>query len=127
MSVNSPQLTTPNPAVERLRYQLLSLGLNTERSDLPSPSKSARGLGPVAVNTVTYAAETLPVSPEHPSINRRVHVPFALTTPANAASMFVGGIGFVAPAPPEAVVRYSPRVIEAVSVNKLAGCDHPSF
>ena len=37
-----PNCTPVNPAVERFRYQLPSVGRKTETSDLPSPSKSER-------------------------------------------------------------------------------------
>src|SRR5687768_3245378 len=58
-SVASPQFTAVNPADERLRYQILSEGRNTDTSDSPSPSKSVRvgrrnwiGISKLSVTTV---------------------------------------------------------------------------
>src|ERR1051325_7276434 len=50
-----PQFKTWNPAVERFRYQLPSEGRNTDKSVLPSPSKSALDLIVATPLTVIFA------------------------------------------------------------------------
>jgi hypothetical protein len=60
---------------------------------------------PPPVVSLSTAADTVPVSPAALSVNRSVHVPFGLATPANAAVMFVGGDVPVVGCGPAAVVR----------------------
>src|SRR5512139_569069 len=98
----------------------------TVKSVLPSPSKSAfASTGTAAPVTVSDADAIAPVSALQPSVSRSVHVPFALATPAKAVLMLVGGIGFVAPAPPLFVVRYVPVAIATVAAAAVACCHQP--
>src|SRR5215204_2798111 len=77
-----PHPRTAIPAVERFRYQFPSLGRNTERSVLPSPSKSARDLTTVVVHRKSLASNVnfqpvmVATSPETSSTPYKLHVPF---------------------------------------------------
>ena len=60
--------------------------------------------GVVGKNAIV-AAVTLPVSPNAPSVNLRIQVPFISDSPENVVMMLVFGIGFVAEGPPDSEVR----------------------
>jgi len=83
----------------------LGLGVATGLGVTPGEGVGVGHEPPPAVVSLNCAADIDPVSPAALSVNRSVHVPFRLATPAKAAVITVGGEKLAAACGPAAVVR----------------------